>query len=147
MATVWAAVSSSSSSPSLTPHPTPPHHLRLPPQRQSFYFKSMLSKHRHDGAWTLLDYRLPKRLLTAHIATNYTISYTQLSLGCRLWEECKMHLVLLHTLRCLFVFWLMYCTFGSIPPRICCIESQKSYIYVYMYKYKRVFPLAMLVCI
>lgn len=30
-----------------------------PPQHQSCYFKSMLSKHRHDGAWTLQDYRLP----------------------------------------------------------------------------------------
>lgn len=32
-----------------------------PLQHQSCYFKSMLSKHRHDGAWTLYSYRLTKR--------------------------------------------------------------------------------------
>lgn len=31
-----------------------------PLQHQSCYFKSMLSKHKHDGAWTLYSYRLPK---------------------------------------------------------------------------------------
>lgn len=34
--------------------------LRSPPSHQAFCFKSVLSKHRHDGAWTLQDYRLPK---------------------------------------------------------------------------------------
>lgn len=56
-----------------------------PPQHQSCYFKSMLSKHRHDRAWTLQRYRLPKGcwLHVLHI-TILTISYTQLALGFRL---------------------------------------------------------------
>lgn len=80
----------------------------------------MLSKHRHDGAWTLQDYRLPKGcwLHVLHIII-LAISYTQLALGFRL-----VCFVFWETLKCIWfccsnsiAFWLKYCKFGSDHPR------------------------------
>lgn len=103
-----------------------------PPQHQSCYFKSMLSKHRHDGAWTLQDYRLPKGcwLHILHIII-LPISYTQLALGFRL--VCFF---------CYFLFserlsnafgsaaytplafdWNTVCITVLFTPEICCITK------------------------
>lgn len=58
--------------------------LRLisPPQHQSCYFRAMLGKHSHDGAWTPWP-QAAKRLLTAHIAHNNYASNKPRSICCR----------------------------------------------------------------
>lgn len=71
-----------------------------PPQHQSCYFKSMLSKHRHDGAWTLQDYRLPKGCWLHILHIIILISYTQLTVGFRL--VCFVFWGTLENLKCIW---------------------------------------------
>lgn len=56
------------------------------PQHQSCYFRAMLGKHSHDGAWTPWP-QAAKRLLTAHIAHNNYTSNKLRSICCRI-QNC-----------------------------------------------------------
>lgn len=77
----------------------------------------MLSKHRHDGAWTLQDYRLPKGcwLHILHIII-LTISYTHLNLALR----CRLVLSFEKLLRIQNAFWLC-CLYSTGVWLKCCV--------------------------
>lgn len=57
--------------------------LISPPQHQPCYFRAMLGKHSHDGAWTPWP-QAAKRLLTAHIAHHNYTSNKPRSICCRI---------------------------------------------------------------